>query len=33
MSTPAFSQAETQSAGDTTLLGLPGDNLDLFATY
>ena len=27
-SLPAFSQTE----GDTTLLGLPGDNLDLYAT-
>lgn len=31
ISCPAFSQAETQNAGDTTLLGLPGDNLSLFA--
>lgn len=28
---PAFSQTESQSETDTTLLGLPGDNLDLFA--
>jgi hypothetical protein len=30
-SLPAFSQAENQAAKDTTLLGLPGDNLDLYA--
>ena len=28
---PAFSQAENQPVNDTALLGLPGDNLDLFA--
>jgi hypothetical protein len=28
---PAFSQTDTQAGNDTALLGLPGDNLDLFA--
>jgi hypothetical protein len=28
---PAFSQTDNQEAADTALLGLPGDNLDLFA--
>ncbi|TFH38305.1 MAG: hypothetical protein E4G95_03865 [Bacteroidia bacterium] len=28
---PAFSQTESQAETDSTLLGLPGDNLDLFA--
>ena len=28
---PAFSQTESQAETDATLLGLPGDNLDLFA--
>jgi hypothetical protein len=28
---PAFSQTENQTKQDTTLLGLPGDNLDLYA--
>jgi hypothetical protein len=28
---PAFSQAKDQAEKDTTLLGLPGDNLDLYA--
>ena len=28
---PVFSQTENQTANDTALLGLPGDNLDLFA--
>jgi hypothetical protein len=31
LSLPVFSQAETQPTQDTTLLGLPGDNLDLYA--
>ena len=31
LSLPAFSQTESQAETDTTLLGLPGDNLDLFA--
>jgi hypothetical protein len=31
ISSPAFSQTETQTENDTALLGLPGDNLDLFA--
>ena len=31
LSFPAFSQTESQTETDTTLLGLPGDNLDLFA--
>ena len=31
LSLPAFSQTESQTETDTTLLGLPGDNLDLFA--
>ena len=31
LSFPVFSQAETQTEKDTTLLGLPGDNLDLYA--
>ena len=30
LSLPAFSQTESQAETDTTLLGLPGDNLDLF---
>jgi hypothetical protein len=29
---PVFSQTEGQTEKDTTLLGLPGDNLDLYAT-
>lgn len=28
---PVFSQTENPAAGDSTLLGLPGDNLDLYA--
>jgi hypothetical protein len=28
---PVFSQAESQAVNDTALLGLPGDNLDLYA--
>jgi hypothetical protein len=28
---PAFSQTESVAEKDTTLLGLPGDNLDLYA--
>ena len=28
---PLFSQADTQTEADTALLGLPGDNLDLYA--
>jgi hypothetical protein len=28
---PLFSQTESQTANDSTLLGLPGDNLDLYA--
>jgi hypothetical protein len=28
---PCFSQADNQAVKDTTLLGLPGDNLDLYA--
>ncbi len=28
---PLFSQAESQTVSDTALLGLPGDNLDLYA--
>ena len=28
---PAFSQNDTQNEADATLLGLPGDNLDLYA--
>jgi hypothetical protein len=32
LSLPVFSQTGTQTANDTALLGLPGDNLDLFAT-
>jgi hypothetical protein len=31
LSLPAFSQTEDQAETDDTLLGLPGDNLDLFA--
>ncbi len=31
LSCPVFSQAENQTGQDTTLLGLPGDNLDLYA--
>jgi hypothetical protein len=31
LSLPAFSQTEDQAETDSTLLGLPGDNLDLFA--
>jgi hypothetical protein len=31
LSFPAYSQAENQTVNDTTLLGLPGDNLDLYA--
>ena len=31
LSLPVFSQAESQTAQDTALLGLPGDNLDLYA--
>ena len=31
VSLPAFSQTENLTESDTTLLGLPGDNLDLFA--
>src|SRR6476646_10265447 len=33
LSLPAFSQAkdDTQAKGDTAALGLPGDNLDLYA--
>ena len=31
LSLPLFSQAESQTAQDTALLGLPGDNLDLYA--
>jgi len=31
LSLPAFSQNNTQAATDTALLGLPGDNLDLYA--
>ena len=30
VSLPAFSQTESQTETDTTLSGLPGDNLDLF---
>jgi len=32
LSCPVFSQTANQAANDTALLGLPGDNLDLFAT-
>jgi hypothetical protein len=32
LSFPAFSQTGPQTQSDTALLGLPGDNLDLFAT-
>src|SRR6188474_1755394 len=28
---PVFSQTDTETADDSTLLGLPGDNLDLYA--
>ncbi len=31
LSFPVFSQTESQAGKDTTLLGLPGDNLDLYA--
>jgi len=31
LSCPVFSQAENQTGQDSTLLGLPGDNLDLYA--
>src|SRR5512137_3168079 len=31
LSFPVFSQTESQTEKDTTLLGLPGDNLDLYA--
>ncbi len=31
LSLPVFSQTGDQAANDTALLGLPGDNLDLFA--
>jgi len=31
LTTPVFSQTATQTAADTPLLGLPGDNLDLYA--
>jgi hypothetical protein len=31
LSMPLFSQTESQTEKDTTLLGLPGDNLDLYA--
>ena len=31
MSLPVFSQTGNQTAKDTTSLGLPGDNLDLYA--
>ncbi len=31
LSLPVFSQTESQTEADTTLLGLPGDNLDLYA--
>ena len=31
LSIPVFSQTETKTEKDTTLLGLPGDNLDLYA--
>jgi len=31
LSFPAFSQTDNQAAADTALLGLPGDNLDLYA--
>jgi hypothetical protein len=31
LTTPVFSQTETSTEKDTTLLGLPGDNLDLYA--
>jgi hypothetical protein len=31
LSDPGYSQAEARTEKDTTLLGLPGDNLDLFA--
>jgi hypothetical protein len=31
ISVPAFSQKEPQTGSDTTLLGLPGDGLDLYA--
>jgi hypothetical protein len=31
LSFPAFSQTDSQAAADTALLGLPGDNLDLYA--
>ena len=31
LSIPAFSQTGSQTTQDTTLLGLPGDNLDLYA--
>ena len=31
LSIPVFSQTENQAATDTALLGLPGDNLDLYA--
>jgi hypothetical protein len=32
MSLPGFSQSGDQAKNDTALLGLPGDNLDLYAT-
>ena len=31
LSSPVFSQSETKTEADTALLGLPGDNLDLYA--
>jgi hypothetical protein len=31
LSYPVFSQTKGQTEADTTLLGLPGDNLDLYA--
>src|SRR5580765_2992405 len=31
VSNPVFSQTENQKENDSTLLGLPGDNLDLYA--
>ena len=31
LSFPAFSQTDSQAESDSTLLGMPGDNLDLFA--
>jgi hypothetical protein len=31
LSLPLFSQTESQTEADTSLLGLPGDNLDLHA--